>query len=50
MAGNGTPDGDPSEKTPIKDPLADLRTKVEGTNAYRVLHLEEVKMGATYWR
>ena len=34
-----------SQKTPIKDPLAELRTKVEGTNAYRVLHLEELKMG-----
>jgi hypothetical protein len=34
-----------SQKTPIKDPLAELRTKVEGTNAYRVLHLEEMKMG-----
>jgi len=35
-----------SQKTAIEDPLADLRTKVEGTNAYRVLHLEELKMGA----
>ena len=35
-----------SQKTAIKDPLAELRTKVEGTNAYRVLHLEEIKMGA----
>jgi phosphate-selective porin OprO and OprP len=34
-----------SQKTPIKDPFVDLRTKVEGTNAYRVLHLEEMKMG-----
>jgi phosphate-selective porin OprO/OprP len=34
-----------SQKTPIKDPLAELRTKVEGTNAYRVLHLEEMRMG-----
>jgi phosphate-selective porin OprO/OprP len=34
-----------SQKTAIKDPMAELRTKVEGTNAYRVLHLEELKMG-----
>jgi phosphate-selective porin OprO and OprP len=34
-----------SQQTRIKDPFADLRTKVEGTNTYRVLHLEEMKMG-----
>lgn len=33
-----------SQKTPIKDPMAELRMKVEGTNAYRVLNLEEMKM------
>jgi phosphate-selective porin OprO and OprP len=34
-----------SQKTRIKDPMAELRMKVEGTNAYRILHLEEMKMG-----
>jgi len=34
-----------SQKTRIKDPMAELRTRVEGTNAYRILHLEEMKMG-----
>ena len=34
-----------SQKTAIKDPMAELRTRVEGTNAFRVLHLEEMKMG-----
>ena len=34
-----------SQRTAIKDPMAELRTRVEGTNAFRVLHLEEMKMG-----
>jgi hypothetical protein len=34
-----------SQKTAIKDPMAELRTRVEGTNAFRVLHLEEMKLG-----
>jgi len=33
-----------SKKTPIKDPFERLRTKFEGTNAHRVLKLEELKM------
>ncbi len=35
---------DLSQKTPIKDPLADLREKTELTNAPKVFHLEELKM------
>jgi len=33
-----------SQKTPIKDPFAGLRERLEGTNAYRVFSLEELKM------
>jgi len=33
-----------SQKTPMEDPLAEVREKIQGTNAYRVFHLEEVKM------
>jgi hypothetical protein len=34
-----------SQKTPMEDPLAEVREKIQGTNAYRVFHLEELKMG-----
>jgi len=33
-----------SRKTRLDDPLAELRTKVQGTNAHRVFQLEELKM------
>jgi phosphate-selective porin OprO/OprP len=35
---------DLSQKTLIKDPLAAVREQVQGTNAYRIFHLEELKM------
>ncbi len=35
-----------SQKTPMEDPLAEVREKIQGTNAYRVFHLEELKMTA----
>jgi len=41
-----------SRKTPLNGPLAEMRTKVQGTNAYRFYNLEELKMsgkiGAKY--
>ena len=33
-----------SQKTPMEDPLAEVRERIQGTNAYRVFHLEELKM------
>ncbi len=33
-----------SQKTPIGDPLADLRHRLHGTNVDRVFHLEELKL------
>jgi phosphate-selective porin OprO/OprP len=35
---------DLSQKTRIEDPLAEVRGRLEGTNASRIFHLEEVKM------
>ncbi len=35
-----------SEKTPIEDPMAQVREKIQGTNAYRIFNLEELKMTA----
>jgi phosphate-selective porin OprO and OprP len=35
---------DLSRRTQIKDPLAELREKLQGTNAYQVFHLEQLKM------
>jgi phosphate-selective porin OprO/OprP len=34
-----------SQKTPIPDPAAGVRARLEGTNAHRVFHLEELKLG-----
>ena len=34
-----------SQKTPIPDPAAEVRSKLQGTNAHRVFHLEELKLG-----
>jgi phosphate-selective porin OprO and OprP len=36
-----------SQRTPIQDPLAAMREKIQGTNAYRVFHLEQLKMSGT---
>ena len=33
-----------SQKTPLEDPLKDMRARIYGTNDQRMLHLEEMKM------
>jgi phosphate-selective porin OprO/OprP len=35
---------DLSQRTPLTNPLAQVRAKIEGTNALRVFHLEELKL------
>jgi phosphate-selective porin OprO and OprP len=35
-----------AQKTRLEDPLAEVREKIQGTNAYRVFHLEALKMTA----
>ncbi len=35
---------DLSQRTAIEDPLAEVRATIQGTNAYRVFHLEALKM------
>ena len=39
-----------SRKTRLGDPLAETRAEVQGTNAYRVFNLEELRMSVTVRR